>query len=330
MYLVPTQPHHFVGNHAPLLASSSPVSSPGSCHGNRPEATSSALLSTLTTLNTSMERSAAEYSQSGLPSPYPSNCGDTRSEGSSADHSSAAHYSSQQEVRPSNYSTSATPTSEYSVYPPSARSGSFPEHIHRPYHPASNPSGGSGGMAQQASSPSLPQQDGRNHQPNQHPKSDNDVPIDPSIAGPSPTYAYGQQSPRTARSELLKIRKEWKQRKKEEEAARKAEDEQRRAAAAAAAAQAAQNGGPDPQSGPDGGPPSGYGGGRLPPIGYSPSYPPNGPPSAGVPQQQPLPEYNGTHMYQPANYQAQPPSPYGQPSQGMYSQHNGTQPGQGH
>ncbi|KAH6708433.1 transcriptional regulator [Verticillium dahliae] len=195
MYLVPTQPHHFVGNHAPLLASSSPVSSPGSCHGNRPEATSSALLSTLTTLNTSMERSAAEYSQSGLPSPYPSNCGDTRSEGSSADHSSAAHYSSQQEVRPSNYSTSATPTSEYSVYPPSARSGSFPEHIHRPYHPASNPSGGSGGMAQQASSPSLPQQDGRNHQPNQHPKSDNDVPIDPSIAGPSPTYAYGQQSP---------------------------------------------------------------------------------------------------------------------------------------
>ncbi|KAM0635625.1 hypothetical protein ACHAPW_001288 [Verticillium nonalfalfae] len=130
--------------------------------------------------------------------------------------------------------------------------------------------------------------------------------------------------------EFKEIRKEWKQRKKEEEAARKAEDEQRRAAAAAAAAQAAQNGGPDPQSGPDGGPPSGYGGGRLPPIGYSPSYPPNGPPSAGVPQQQPLPEYNGTHMYQPANYQAQPPSPYGQPSQGMYSQHNGTQPGQGH
>ncbi|RNJ52695.1 hypothetical protein D7B24_003064 [Verticillium nonalfalfae] len=436
MYLVPTQPHHFVGNHASLLASSSPVSSPGSRHGNRPEATSSALLSTL---NTSMERSAAEYSQSGLPSPYPSHCGDTRSEGSSADHSSAAHYSSQQEVRPSNYSTSATPTSEYSVYPPSARSGSFPEHIHRPYHPATNPSGGSGGMAQQASSPSLPQQDGRNHQPNQHPKSDNDVPIDPSIAGPSPTYAYGQQSPygpppgdmqayqhaypqprpdwtgygqhsagltpathhfpptpssappngrptqvysfvpipgaqqhkrprrryeeiermykcgwqgcekaygtlnhlnahvtmqshgtKRTPEEFKEIRKEWKQRKKEEEAARKAEDEQRRAAAAAAAAQAAQNGGPDPQSGPDGGPPSGYGGGRLPPIGYSPSYPPNGPPSAGVPQQQPLPEYNGTHMYQPANYQAQPPSPYGQPSQGMYSQHNGTQPGQGH
>lgn len=156
-------------------------------------------------------------------------------------------------------------------------------------------------------------------------------------------------------AEFKEIRKEWKQRKKEEEAARKAEDEQRRAAAAAAAAQAAQNGGPDPQSGPDGGPPSGYGGGRLPPIGYSPSYPPNGPPSAGVPQQQPLPEYNGTHMYQPANYQAQPPSPYGQPSQGMYSQRklvaatspsheqggarprrltvqpdNGTQPGQGH
>ncbi|ROT42074.1 hypothetical protein SODALDRAFT_326237 [Sodiomyces alkalinus F11] len=117
-----------------------------------------------------MEHSAAEYSQSGLPSPHPSNCGDPRSEGSSADQPSAAQYSSQQEVRPSNYSASATPTSEYGVYPSSARSGSFPEHIHqRPYHPASNPSGSSGGMAQQTNNP--------------------------SIAGPSPTYAYGQPSP---------------------------------------------------------------------------------------------------------------------------------------
>ncbi|KAK2003704.1 hypothetical protein LX36DRAFT_565631 [Colletotrichum falcatum] len=186
MFVVPTQ-HQFVDNHASLLSSSPPQ-----LGGSRPEA--AAISSLLTSLSTSMERSATEYSQSGLPSPYPSNCGDTRSEGSSADHASAAQYATQQEVRSSNYSTSATPTSEYSVYPPSARSGSFPEHIQRSYHPASNHNGSSGGMAQQASSPSLPQQDGRNHQVPM-PKSDHDVPIDPSIAAPSPTYAYGQHSP---------------------------------------------------------------------------------------------------------------------------------------
>ncbi|GKT51626.1 C2H2 finger domain transcription factor CON7 [Colletotrichum spaethianum] len=190
MFLVPTQ-HPFVDNHTSLLSSSSPQ-----LGGPRPEA--AAISSLLTSLSTSMERSATEYSQSGLPSPYPSNCGDTRSEGSSADHASAAQYATQQEVRPSNYSTSATPTSEYSVYPPSARSGSFPEHIQRSYHPASNHNGSSGGMAQQASSPSLPQQDGRNHQVPM-PKSDHDVPIDPSIAAPSPTYAYGQHSPYASR-----------------------------------------------------------------------------------------------------------------------------------
>lgn len=134
-----------------------------------------------------MERSAPEYSQSGLPSPYPSNFGDNHSEGSSADHASAAQYPVKQEV---NYSTSGTPTSEYGVYPQSGRSGSFPEHIQRSYHPASSAS--SGGMAQQQNSPSMPQQDGRSHQAL---KSDNDVPIDPSIAAPSPTYPYGQHSP---------------------------------------------------------------------------------------------------------------------------------------
>lgn len=128
--------------------------------------------------------------------------------------------------------------------------------------------------------------------------------------------------------EFKEIRKEWKQRKKEEEAARKAEDEQRRAAQQAAQQAAVQNGGPDPQGGPDGPPPgSAYAGGRLPPIGYQPSgYP--APPSGGVPQQ-PLPEYSGGHMYS-ANYQPQPQSPYGQPSQGMYSQQHGAQPGQSH
>ncbi|KAJ3487577.1 hypothetical protein NLG97_g6382 [Lecanicillium saksenae] len=57
----------------------------------------------------------------------------------------------------------------------------------------------------------------------------------------------------------------------------------------------------------------------LPPIGYQPQYP--APPS-GV-GQQPLPEYGATgHMY--PNYQ--PHSPYGQPSQNLYSQSNGAQP----
>ncbi|KAI5864595.1 hypothetical protein GGS23DRAFT_454907 [Durotheca rogersii] len=111
-----------------------------------------------------MERSIPEYSQSGLPSPYPSTYGDTQSEAScSADHASAAQYQGNQEARGSNYPASATPTSEYGAYPHSARStGSFPDHSLRQYHPASNHSGSSG---------------------------------DPSIAAPSPTYGASQYSP---------------------------------------------------------------------------------------------------------------------------------------
>ncbi|KAI0145872.1 hypothetical protein F4776DRAFT_380112 [Hypoxylon sp. NC0597] len=110
-----------------------------------------------------MERSVPEYSQSGLPSPYPSTYGDTQSEASSADHASAAQYPSNQEARGNSYPTSATPTSEYGAYPQSARStSSFPEHSLRQYPPASNHSGSSG---------------------------------DPSIAAPSPTYAPNQYSP---------------------------------------------------------------------------------------------------------------------------------------
>ncbi|KXX79816.1 hypothetical protein MMYC01_203322 [Madurella mycetomatis] len=112
-----------------------------------------------------MERSAAEYAQSGLPSPYPSNVGDTQSEASSIDHASAAPYAAQQEVRSGNYSASATPASDYSAYPPSSRSSSFPEHVQRTYHAASNHSGSS---------------------------------ADPSIAAASPTYPHGQYSPYAA------------------------------------------------------------------------------------------------------------------------------------
>ncbi|KAL2262113.1 hypothetical protein VTK26DRAFT_2438 [Humicola hyalothermophila] len=86
-----------------------------------------------------------------------------------SDHQSGAPYTNQQEVRSATYSASGTPTSEYSVYPTSSRSSSFPEHIQRPYHSASNPSGGSGAMAQTSTNP--------------------------SIAATSPTYAHGQYSP---------------------------------------------------------------------------------------------------------------------------------------
>ncbi|PHH71741.1 hypothetical protein CDD82_6345 [Ophiocordyceps australis] len=135
-----------------------------------------------------MDRGNTEYPQSGLPSPYPSNFGDTNSEGSSADQASAAQYPVKQEVE---YPATATPTSEYGVYPPSARSGSFPDHLQRPYHPA--PGTGGGSMAQQ-NSPSMSQHNGRDHV-TPPVNSDSDVPIDPSIAAPSPTYAYGQHSP---------------------------------------------------------------------------------------------------------------------------------------
>lgn len=94
---------------------------------------------------------------------------------------------------------------------------------------------------------------------------------------------------------------------------RKAEEERQRQAAATAA----QNGSADPQTAADGtSSASAYAASRqLPPIGYQPSQYP-APPSAGAVPQQPLPEYNGSHMYS-ANYQ--PQSPYGQPNQSMYS-----------
>ncbi|KAK7960975.1 hypothetical protein PG996_011616 [Apiospora saccharicola] len=179
--------HAFVEPHAPLPR----TSAVGSVS---PEAPSNTL--PLSSNNSSMER-GPEYSQTGLPSPYPSNFGDTQSEVSSADHASAAAYPSGQEARSANYSTSATPTSsEYGagVFPQSARSSSFPEHIQRAYHPASNHSGSSGGMAQTPTSPSMPLPDGRNHQ-SQQVKSDNELPIDPNITAPSPTYPHQQYSP---------------------------------------------------------------------------------------------------------------------------------------
>jgi hypothetical protein len=195
MFLVPTpQPQHngLVDNYTPL-----PRAPEQQLKRSNPGAKLGKLLNAA---DSSMERSVHDYSHSGLPSPYPSVSGDNQSEASSADHASAAPYPSNQEARPANYSTSATPTSEYGAYPQSARStSSFPEQsLRHQYHPASNHNGSSGGMAQQTTtSPSLPLQDGRNHQPQQV-KSDSDVPIDPSIAAPSPPYPHGQYSPYNA------------------------------------------------------------------------------------------------------------------------------------
>lgn len=153
----------------------------------------------------SMDRSATAYSQSGLHSPS-SALADTTSEDSPADHASAAQYPSQQEVRPSNYShsSSATPTSEYGVYPTSARSASFPDHLARPYHPSSSHGGSNGGVMAQSTSPSLPLQDDRTSHENTQIKSDQDVPIDPSIAATSPTYPphNGQYSPYPQQQEM--------------------------------------------------------------------------------------------------------------------------------
>lgn len=141
-----------------------------------------------------MDRSATSDFTTSLPSPYPSQFGDSRSEVSP---SSATHqYSTQPETRQSHYSTTAAPNSDYN-YPASARSGSFQEHLQRQYHPSAT----IGGASMASNSSSLNLQDGADaHQdPQQDPqqvKSDSDVPIDPSITAQSPTqYSYPQASP---------------------------------------------------------------------------------------------------------------------------------------
>jgi hypothetical protein len=138
-----------------------------------------------------MDGRQSEYTQTGLNSAYPT-FPEPSSEDSPADPASAAQYSTPQDPRQANFSSSATPTSEYAV-PPSARSGSFPDYIQRSYQPGAQ-GAAAGGMAQ-PQSPSMPLQDGQNndHSNNQL-KSDSDVPIDPSIAAAtSPTYPHQQQ-----------------------------------------------------------------------------------------------------------------------------------------
>lgn len=149
-----------------------------------------------------MDGRQSEYSQTGLNSPYPS-FPKTPSEDHSADQASAAQYPQGQDPRGPNYSTSATPTSEYAINPSSARSGSFPEYIQRSYQPGAQ-GAAAGGMAQ-PQSPSMPLHDGssNDHQQSEL-KSDTDVPIDPSIAAAtSPTYPQHQQySPYTPHHDM--------------------------------------------------------------------------------------------------------------------------------
>lgn len=151
----------------------------------------------------SMDGMKTEYPQSGLNTPYPT-FPEPQSEGSSADQASAAQYAPGQDPRHANFSSSATPTSEYGIAPSSARSGSFPDYIQRPYHPAAGHPANAAGMAQ-ATSPSMPIEDGQaNNRHAQSMKSNPDVPIDPSIAAAtSPTYPpHGQYSPYAPQHEM--------------------------------------------------------------------------------------------------------------------------------
>ena len=102
-------------------------------------------------------------------------------------------------MRSTTLSNSNTPQSDYSLNPPSARSGGFPDYLTRQQHYSHAPSSNPGSVASmaQATSPSMSLQDGQHRHAN-HINSDNEVPIDPSIAQSSPTYPppyspYGAQ-----------------------------------------------------------------------------------------------------------------------------------------
>ena len=100
----------------------------------------------------------SEQLQSGLSLPYHAKT-DHQSYGSSSDEASAAQYLQGQDPRRANFSSSATPTSEYGLPSSSAHSGSFLEYINFQHHPPAGQGQSSGGMAQ-ATSPSQPGQDG--------------------------------------------------------------------------------------------------------------------------------------------------------------------------
>ncbi|KAK4620195.1 C2H2 finger domain transcription factor CON7 [Fulvia fulva] len=141
----------------------------------------------------SMDGRQPNYPQSGLDSPYAS-YNEHQSEGSSADQASAVQYQQPQDYKSSNYSASATPDSSYGL-PQSARSGSFPEYIQRSYADGQQqeryPAGAQQSGMAQTSSPSLPMANGQNaNNASKNADSDDEVPIDPSIAQSSPSYPH--------------------------------------------------------------------------------------------------------------------------------------------
>ena len=139
-----------------------------------------------------MDGRQPDYPQSGLSSPYAPYTGH-QSEPSSADPTSAVQYQPGQDYK-SNHFSSGTPESNYGLSS-SARSGSFPEYIQRSYAdgtPTRYPQGPQSGHAAmaQTSSPSLSMPNGphiNGHTPGIM-RSDEHVPIDPSIAQSSPSY----------------------------------------------------------------------------------------------------------------------------------------------
>ncbi|KAB2579949.1 C2H2 finger domain transcription factor CON7 [Lasiodiplodia hormozganensis] len=73
---------------------------------------------------------------------------------SQPDQASAAQYPAASDPRSANFSSSATPTSEYGINPSSARSGSFPDYVQRGHYPPAGQPPQAGNMAQ-ATNPSI-------------------------------------------------------------------------------------------------------------------------------------------------------------------------------
>ena len=145
----------------------------------------------------SMDTRPGEYSQPGMQSPPSSSKLETPSERNQSDQNPAAHFSSAQDVK---YHP-ATPDSNYSLNPSSARSGTFPEYNlprntgypdgTQRYQANGTPNGASGNMAQPQSPSSMPSVDGSSaHPPGLAQAADSNppIPVDPSIAQSSPTY----------------------------------------------------------------------------------------------------------------------------------------------
>ena len=157
----------------------------------------------------SMDGRSSEYTQSGMITPSPTESKSSSEQSRSSDHNAPTgqHFPSAQDVK---YHP-ATPDSNYSLNPSSARSGTFPD----PYLPRSTagypdgsqryqangtPNGATSNMAQPQSPSSMPSVDGQSAHPQGPPPpqtavSNPDVPIDPSIAQSSPTYPPHHYSP---------------------------------------------------------------------------------------------------------------------------------------